>query len=78
MAATTPDRRPEPPRCGPYGEPVWDAAARRWHRRLTDAGRDLAAAYLAEHPRMVKLVCHAYPQLYRACRPTAARTHHVT
>lgn len=49
MAVLT--REHEPPACGPYSRPVWCPAAGRWRRRLTDEGKALAAAYLAEYPR---------------------------
>lgn len=69
MAATKAKPEPKPPpRCGPYSTPIWDAEAGKWDRRLTDAGRELAAAYLERYPSPVALVTHTFPHLLTACR----------
>lgn len=58
-------RRDRPPACGPYARPVWDAAAGRWHRRLTDEGRAVAEDYLRRYPKPALVLWNLAPRLMR-------------
>lgn len=53
------------PLIGPYGE-AWKDAAGNWHRRLTDEGKRLVAAFMEQYPHPSALLKKVFPSTYHA------------